>query len=1393
MNSTAPLFLLILVVLAIAVVAVVIVLTLRKARKSAGTLPADADSGKPAAAGALSPNTAAKGVVLSFSRAMAFLRDHVAGRDYRYQVPWLLVMGPQGAGTSTLLAHAGSSAPLTRHGGPAFGVPAGPEWWFYERGLVLNVPGEMVRRADGRTSDQVGWFALLQLLVRRRARRPLDAVILAISSEDLLAAQAGDSSADLTSRAEVLCRKLAQLRRTLSMRLPVYLMVTKCDQVPGFSGFAAELPQELHSEIFGWSNPYPLDAAFSADWVDECCREMQRRIVEQQMEIFVERDQLQAPDDVFLFPAQFAALNAPLRQYLSFIFQPTAYQESYYFRGIYFCGDASVAAAAPRPEPVPALALAAGAGIAPDRSLTVAAQKGIRSEPRPSGSGEAVAPIANIPESRRCRPIFLNHLFERKIFPESILARPLSVIDMSRNRTVMTAKIATALFVLVAAIGTLASYVRLSSLKRDHLAPLFQLLASDVGKSDYRQMQAGPETPAEQDARQRIARDTNEVLRSMGLVSQSGFRSLFLPASWNNQVGRDMQVALARAFGTIVLGGFREGLTLQRNELIQSTTPAATDAAVVPVFDTFASVPQYQAWARYIIGLKELEDNIARYNRIAEPGGTGGVNDLKELLRYLKIDAELPEVDFTNPDFVHMVEDAVAPSFTLRTGELQGANNPVRHAQDLLQGFLAAWFGPSNRLTFDVDQMVTAIDRFPGRGAPVSYQELKDIADTISRVSDDLESPAFQWIADDEFDLSQYPALNLPVNNLQYLQGFQFASLVQARGEEAFRRFTADLALKSTRITGQVVGMDAVPVQVTGSVAAFEANLHILLDQIFVARDPASASRLDPSRPFWDRNTLLEASKLFDAYDKYERGSLPAVPPTMREVLQRVALDRLQGNVLDYVGEAQGPVPPGSPDGAAMQNFDQSLDVLQRLLTGFGKFSDPSAGRNFSSVLVSQASGMLVTLENELNGKNLYAVRDQRFDWWEGEKPLSLAAYDVSSADDLKSYLDSERDQISTLNQQADPLVKFLQPRSAALGSTEAKALADWRAISEQLKNYTEKTPGNSVLLLEDFIRSGMDKIAPDTSCQENTRDPAGRSDYFLARRALLRTGALARCNVLSQRAYSTQIASLFNSRLAGRFPFASAAPQTPFQEAVPGALVDFFGKFDEYGKIAAASLGASPAGLAPGNAQLAKSRDAALAFLSQMGSIRPVFAAFLMGADKNPVPGFDLAVNFRVNRGKEIEGNQIFDWSVEVGSQSFQYRAKPNTGHWNLGDPVRVTLRFASDSPFVPVADSNQPAMSVRQRTVTFEYTDPWSLFRLLVEHRPTAGEFDRGVDPTPETLSFYIPTAADNSLPQPKNGPSNGQVRVYLQISIVPPGGKEAVAVPLPFPAQAPALAGN
>jgi type VI secretion system protein ImpL len=875
-----------------------------------------------------------------------------------------------------------------------------------------------------------------------------------------------------------------------------------------------------------------------------------------------------------------------------------------------------------------------------------------------------------------------------------------------------------------------------------------------------------------------------------------------MPESWDEGVDHDLQDALAAAFSTIVLNGFRIEFSLRLKDLIQNTTPprraaAAQDNSVSeiiagsvvadPIYEAPTLVPEYRDWGQFVSGLRELETNIGRYNRIATPGG-GSATDLKGLLKYLKLDTDLPpDFDFGNSYFVGMLVHASNQRFEFESNDpaVIDRDDAIRHAESLVQGFFEKWYGPRNHLVEAVDNMVADISTFPQNGTGVSYQGLKNIADSIQHVSSDLESPAFEWLSDGDFDIQRYPTFNQRVSDLQYLEGFSLKDKVDLYGQDRHRRFMMRLAEKSTPLTGQVLDLESAPVQIAGSVAALRANLRVLLDQVFVAREPGPQKVLDSSQMMWDRNALLEADRLFDAYDKFEKGSLRTTPPYIRAALQRAALGRLQDNAFDYIGQAQSAALPGAPEGAEVQSFIQSLDVLQRLLAGCGKFPKGTAAANLGSLLVTQASNLLVTLDQQLKDKHLYDVKDQDFNWWEGEKPLSLVAYDVRGADDLKDYLDHQRERLTTIAQQADPLVRFLQSRHSASGREGAAALNDWRLITQELKKYTEKAPGNSVALLEDFIRTGLDKIAPDTSCQDSTRDPVGRSDYFLAFRTQLRKDSLNRCRILSQRAYSTQIAEFFNQRLAGKFPFRATAPQNQLAEADPKVLAGFFAKLDQYGKIATESLNQNP--------QYGRTRDAALDFLTNMAQVRPVFAAFLAGIEKDPSPSYDFVVNFRANRGREIEGNQVSDWSLDVGAQSLRYRAKENTGRWRLGDPVRVTFRFADDSPLIPVPDASQPEMTVHQRTVSFDYGGAWSLFRLLLAHKPQMAEFEKGADPAPHTLSFLIPTEPDRTLPQRKDGPAAGQVRVYLQITVVPMGGKDGVNVPLPFPVQAPTLSEN
>ncbi len=122
---------LLVVTLAIVIIAIIIFFTLRKARKT-GERPQP--QGTEPSSTALSRVLVAGGMQLSFSRGLRFLKEHVAGRNFLYDVPWLMMLGPADSGTSTVLANAASSSSLAQWGGRTFGLAGGLEWWFYQRG-----------------------------------------------------------------------------------------------------------------------------------------------------------------------------------------------------------------------------------------------------------------------------------------------------------------------------------------------------------------------------------------------------------------------------------------------------------------------------------------------------------------------------------------------------------------------------------------------------------------------------------------------------------------------------------------------------------------------------------------------------------------------------------------------------------------------------------------------------------------------------------------------------------------------------------------------------------------------------------------------------------------------------------------------------------------------------------------------------------------------------------------------------------------------------------------------------------------------------------------------------------------------------------------------------------
>ena len=110
------------------------------------------------------------------------------------------------------------------------------DWWFTDEAVFLDTAGRYTTQDSDPNSDSEGWKEFLTLLATYRKRRPLNGIVLTISVQDLMT----QGDADREAHVEAARRRLNELTQELHVQLPVYLMVTKCDVVPGFMEYFDE-------------------------------------------------------------------------------------------------------------------------------------------------------------------------------------------------------------------------------------------------------------------------------------------------------------------------------------------------------------------------------------------------------------------------------------------------------------------------------------------------------------------------------------------------------------------------------------------------------------------------------------------------------------------------------------------------------------------------------------------------------------------------------------------------------------------------------------------------------------------------------------------------------------------------------------------------------------------------------------------------------------------------------------------------------------------------------------------------------------------------------------------------------------------------------------------------
>ena len=257
------------------------------------------------------------------------------------QKPWYLVIGPPGAGKSSMLANSGFSfqnAPTI----PREIVTATGDlirYWEADDAIFLECAGGLLG-ATASSADEAAWEALLRRLKRHRPQRPLNGAIL-VSPLDALA-KAAASEPEAGSEFEATMRRarkrIAQADAVLGARLPIYIVITKADLLPGFASSFGALRQTEREQVWGVTLPLddgawppPGAAERLAQGIDDLPGNLARGLLAR----LHDEDDPRRAAEIFAFPNEFGSLAERLRALARTLGGESRLQPALRLRGLY--------------------------------------------------------------------------------------------------------------------------------------------------------------------------------------------------------------------------------------------------------------------------------------------------------------------------------------------------------------------------------------------------------------------------------------------------------------------------------------------------------------------------------------------------------------------------------------------------------------------------------------------------------------------------------------------------------------------------------------------------------------------------------------------------------------------------------------------------------------------------------------------------------------------------------------------------------------------------------------------------------------------------------------------------------------------------------------------------
>ncbi len=244
-----------------------------------------------------------------------------------YVLPWYMVIGKPRSGKSTALKNAKLLLPEIDLPKQTEGSTLNLAWWLYEEAIVIDTAGRYAV-PDEERRDRKEWSTLLGMLARHKQKEPINGLVVVVAADRLLQ---GDEDGLMEEGRQVRA-SINELMEKLEVHVPIYLMVTKCDLIDGFSSWCEYLPEKTLLQPMGFLKEEQGGDIHNV--LDQALDSVLDRMKDLRL-LMMERSQ-NVDDCLLTLPRNMEALRTGLHAFITAALKENPYQDTPMFRGLYF-------------------------------------------------------------------------------------------------------------------------------------------------------------------------------------------------------------------------------------------------------------------------------------------------------------------------------------------------------------------------------------------------------------------------------------------------------------------------------------------------------------------------------------------------------------------------------------------------------------------------------------------------------------------------------------------------------------------------------------------------------------------------------------------------------------------------------------------------------------------------------------------------------------------------------------------------------------------------------------------------------------------------------------------------------------------------------------------------